>query len=113
MNKLLWIWQLPQSILGLILIKVFDGVRYQDYWISDKIKAGISLGDYIIVPLNTSKITLTHERAHRRQSLYLEIFYLLVIGLPSFIASRTITDYHKYYNFYTEKSADKIAGIKR
>jgi hypothetical protein len=61
---------------------------------------------------------MEHEWGHSQQSKYLGPLYLLIIGIPSFLwAAITIFSYRvlgrklKYYKFYTERWADKIAGI--
>lgn len=118
-NVLLYLWQLPQNILGWILYIYFGGNR-KEVSISDDIsvylirsnrqKNGISLGKYIIVNQFFSKADIAHEMGHCRQSLYLGWFYLLVIGLPSIIWALWWNQCRgiDYSSFYTEKWADKL-----
>lgn len=142
-NALLYIWQLPQNILGLILLLFY---KYEDNVVTAKngnkiyfskyMTGGISLGKYSIInsyyagyksktkPLLTTKEILKldvvkHEAlGHGTQSRYLGPFYLLVIGLPGIIWAwiyGKIIPYTKngYYVFYTEKWADKLGGVIR
>ena len=58
-----------------------------------------------------------HEYGHTLQSKKLGPLYLLVIGLPSLIWAGCFDDWrakhHKsYYDFYTERWANKLSGVK-
>lgn len=142
-NILLYIWQLPQNLLGLILLLFY---KYEDnvvttsngnkVYFSRNMAGGISLGKYSIInsyyagyksktkPLLTTEEILKldvvkHEAlGHGTQSKYLGPLYLLVIGLPSLIWAwmyGTLIPYTQngYYVFYTEKWADKLGGVIR
>lgn len=120
---LLYLWQLPQNILGLIL-RLFwrqdNTVLYKDkvVRICRSFPGGISLGDTVIVnrfPFNKETWnTVKHEWGHTKQSLYLGPLYLIVIGIPSLVWACT----HKWITkksyswFYTESWANKLGGIK-
>lgn len=135
-DALLYIWQLPQNIIGLFVIlftnpeKKIKMDNGNILYIADKMSGGISLGKYSIINsyytincktdediknLDVSK----HEAiGHGLQSRYLGPLYLLVIGLPSIIWAwmyGSIIPYTKngYYVFYTEKWADKLGGVIR
>ena len=116
-----YLWQLPQNLLGLLIVwvmspgeeQVFRGCRILR---SEKMRGGISLGRYIVISKQFSNpVTDRHEWGHTRQSMLLGPFYLPVIGLPSLLwaawwkPGRTVG----YYSFYTEKWADRLAGIRR
>ena len=124
MNFLKYLWQLPQNLIGLImsLILKSKGCKTEVYknniiitrWNN---QSGLSLGKYIFVSPTASKYVIKHEYGHSEQSLRLGWFYLLVIGLPSLIWCNCFENYrlkHKksYYSFYTEKWANKLAGLK-
>lgn len=132
-NFLRLLWELPQSLLGFILFQ-FYGVGcqcmeapYGDVRIlySERMRGGISLGRFIILPwkyrYNSSSYvrdTISHEYGHTRQSLYLGWFYLIVIGLPSLLWAWAHSTFKRlqeisYYDFYTEKNADKLGGVRR
>lgn len=67
---------------------------------------------------DTSK-GISHEAiGHAQQSRWLGWLYLLIIGLPSITWAgihriKRVAERWSYYDFYTEKWADKIAGVKR
>ena len=129
---LLYIWQLPQNILGLLVI-LFTGARYNDisydksenfWWATRCGRFGVSLGEYIIFgPGPVSCITLKHEQGHQKQSIYLGPLYLIIIGLPSVIGNIFDRLFHKkwsiskkilwYYKQPWEAWADKLGGVKR
>lgn len=116
LNFILYIWQLPQNLLG-ILVKIFTKakpIEHIHYW---KYNSGLSLGKYIFVNKNASFNTIFHEEGHQKQSLYLGWLYLIIIGLPSIIWATLKTlglfSNISYYKFYTEAWADKLSNIKR
>ena len=135
MNKFLKcirnIWEFPQKILALVIIKVLSAKQcgeYQDAklyrW---KLKGGMSLSNIIFIPFDFNdeqkkeiyyQNYVKHEYGHSIQSKYIGIFYLLIIGLPSIIWAGCFEKYRKkhnksYYDFYTERFADKLGGVER
>ena len=119
-NKLIWLWCLPQNLCGLALKKFTKAEKCGDFY-HYNIKCGsISLGEYIFLCPNhwDDLETQLHEKGHYKQSLCLGWLYLFVIGIPSLIWAGCFEWYRKkhnvsYYDFYTEKWADKLAGIER
>ena len=131
-NIIMYLWQLPQNIAGAILfcsystftdvIVVDEGTSVSVY---TSIKGGLSLGAFSFLQKgyyrNPSKYvekTILHTKGHRKQSRILGPLYLLAIGLPSVIweALRTCFKCFRkkdYYSFFTEKWADKLAGVER
>ena len=120
---LLYIWQLPQNLLGLLVILVtkakkdeWDGIIYYD----GKLSGGVSLGNYIIVDRRfyNDTNTIHHENGHQYQSRILGWLYLILIGIPSGIGNliwRIPVVYTKY-NYYKqpwEAWADALGGVKR
>ena len=118
---LLYLWQLPQNLLGLVLTRIMGPGPVREYrnarvLLSEKMSGGISLGRYIIISSGfDSPDTARHEWGHCRQSLMLGPCYLLVIGLPSLLwaAWWKPGKQRGYFTFYTERWADRLAGIKR
>lgn len=127
---LLYLWCLPQNLLGLLLIAFYRPERMHimengnRIYFATRMKGGISLGKYSIVnvghyrhDINESlkRDTVRHEAiGHARQSLYLGWFYLLVIGLQSALhAVLCKCKNHNYHDMWFEKWADKLAGVKR
>lgn len=125
MKYLLFLHQLPQNLLGLLVYlvnvksvkKVYDctlGIWfYTAKHVSD---TGISLGRFIFLDSDnyTSIESIKHERGHQIQSLYLGWLYLLVIGLPSVIGNilHRFIKFDYYYQLW-EKSADRLGGVQR
>ena len=127
MNKILdiilYLWQLPQNLAGLLLVLVLkpeDSYQFNRarLYYATRMRGGISLGRYIIVRSamrDYSGRTEWHEYGHSRQSMFLGPLYLLVIGLPSLLWAAVWQPGHgsSYYDFYTEKWADKLGGVDR
>ena len=120
---LLYLWQLPQNLLWLLLVTILrpedcydlEGVRL---CYASRMKGGISLGRYIIirdVMKDYTGATERHELGHAKQSRMLGWFYILVIGLPSLIwAAWWNRDRDcSYYSFYTERWADRLGDVHR
>jgi len=126
---LLWVWQFPQHLLALVLVKITDATRlpykrsvyvYDGYpWLS-----GVSLGWYIFLPERKLIVsTILHEEGHSKQSLMFGPLYLLVIGIPSVCNNLWDRWFHKswssgkrqhwYYNRYPEAWADRLGGVER
>lgn len=124
-----WIWQLPQNLIGIIVIlfnKLFGGVEIYNYngikyYILKHVNdCAVSLGDYILLDSDRcihSK-TIKHEHGHQMQSLKLGWLYLIIIGLPSAIGNllfriKWIKNKYNYYNQPWESWADKLGGVIR
>ena len=121
-NTLLYIWQVPQNLIGLLLRLIYKGNDDKSNGIivrrSLNMRGGISRGRYIIVNQFARDKTIYHELGHCRQSMYLGWLYLLVIGIPSIVWAGLYGSIIKpttngYYKFYTEKWADKLGNVKR
>ena len=133
-KTLLYIWQLPQNLVGLLLVAIYKPEHMHIMGNGNKIyysaamHGGISLGKYSIVHTSHYRLsvndslkrdTVRHEaEGHAQQSRWLGWAYLLVIGLPSVIWAGLYgwlvpPSENGYYKFYTEKWADKLAGIER
>ena len=127
MKLLQTLWQLPQYILGVILIRLLDAeyrctlknnvklYSFQHIFIS-----GCGLGRHILLEEKYLKspgasTTIKHEYGHCNQSLLLGWIYLIIIGLPStclnLIARKNKWVYSHYYDFYTESWANKWGGV--
>lgn len=132
-SLLLYLWQLPQNLAGLIVLLVNhnnwlyhtilirteqdETIVIPKHFIVDHLAdAGVSLGKYIIFDADTvvRPIDYAHEKGHQKQSLYLGWLYLIVIGIPSGIHN-LINRKKKcnYYHFWTEAWADKLGGVQR
>jgi uncharacterized protein YjaZ len=129
MKTLFWtLWQLPQVILGWIVIialrakKVTYHAGIPVYKTTNKVISGGGLGMMIFLNetyfmTRASEVTVAHEYGHCRQSRILGWLYLIVVGIPSLsnnIRSRFDKKVQKtYYTRYPEKWADKLGNVKR
>ena len=128
-ETLLYLWQLPQNLAGLLLVAVFGWCSPIDYrgnnhrlpsslvFIREKMRGGISLGRYIIMNdrLSDDIRVYQHERGHSIQSMILGPLYLFVIGIPSILWAAWWNEDRgvSYYSFYTERWADYLGGVNR
>lgn len=136
---LLYLWQLPQNLLGLFLLlydngfninvikfcrDIYDNIVYYH----SSTGGAVSLGNYIIIDSGNwidppYMKTIHHERGHQKQSLYLGPLYLLIIGIPSLTGNLIDRYCHKdwdydkaekwYYSLPWEKWADKLGDVNR
>lgn len=121
---MLWIWQLPQNLVALIMLLVLQGETKHRlgsirFYFLRTFPGGITLGEYIIVGTKQN-LTVRHEFGHVLQSRYLGPLYLSVVGLCSLLHAWLngvigCCDRHPegYYHFWTEKWADRLAAINR
>lgn len=116
----IWAWCLPQMLAGLVVKIVTKAKKAGDHYEYRVQRGSVSLGTYVFICPNHigDDTVLLHEKGHSRQSLYLGWMYPFVIGIPSLMwacAFGRIKKRHNidYYEFYTEKWADKLAGIDR
>ena len=126
-NVLLYIWQLPQNLLGLLVIFFSKAKPNEDGFFTGvyftKCNFGVSLGSYIILNKDIIMNDILHERGHQEQSLYLGWLYLIIIGLPSACGNLYDRWFHKnwtyleryrwYYSLPWEHWADKLGDVKR
>jgi hypothetical protein len=140
LRVMLWVWQLPQNLLGLLLIRILKARRViqgQASFNKDvrrafgfkrvglgKILSGVSLGSYIIVSEGASPRVMSHEYGHCMQSKLFGPLCLLLVGVPSCLFNNVWDRLmHKswpderriewYYSRYPEKWADKLGGVSR
>lgn len=114
------IWQFPQHLLALLIIKITKATYKENYKgakIYNASITGISLGQYIIVSEDVSENTIKHEYGHTKQSYLLGPLYLIVVGLPSIVMNilsrMRILDNRKYYIRWPESWADELGEVKR
>ena len=137
-NIILWIWQLPQNLIGFLLTRnpkayfmyeCNDKKKIKAYFTSNVFGCGVSLGNYVILDYDnyyhvSVYKTINHEHGHQKQSLYLGWLYLLVVGFTSAVFNNLWDRlFHKnwksskrikwYYSRFPEKWADKLGGVER
>lgn len=122
-NVIGFIWGFPQNLLGLIgyiVCRMFnwDFKVYKNcpVIITHSNVGSISLGIFLFISEDESFL-VNHEYGHTLQSLILGPLYLLVIGIPSLIWAGCFEKYRQkynksYYDFYTEKWANKLVGLQ-
>ena len=118
---LLLFWQLPQMLVALIMIPFLGKLElvasrhFNFCFKGEKMKGGISLGPicYVSKSLSHDKESVAHELdGHTMDSKILGPFYLLLIGIPSILwAWLYDPTKHCYYDFYTERWANKHAKL--
>lgn len=113
LNILLFIWQLPQIIIG-FFVRLFTGATKNGDYYNWKSNTGLSLSSYFMfVYANASETVKLHEYGHSIQSKILGWFYLIIIGLPSLIWACIWKKTGKsYYWFYTESWANILGGVE-
>lgn len=123
-SVLMYLWQLPQNIVGLLVIWFTKAKpnKAAMHVYQTKYRMGVSLGNYIILgPCSTTDVM--HEQGHMLQSRKLGILYLLVIGLPSITFNIYDRLFHCkwsankrikwYYSLPWEAWADRLGGVRR
>ena len=117
---LLTLWQLPQFIVSLVMMpflgdlkKIRDG-HYNMCFIGKEMLGGISLGPFSYVSPNSARsdAIIAHEfDGHSVDSKIWGPLYLLVVGIPS-LMNAAFGFTKCYYDFYTERWANKHAGLE-
>ncbi len=113
-----WIWCFPQMYVGLLVKIVTRAKKDGDHYRYNVNSGSVTLGTFIFLcptHWDDDKV-LRHEKGHTVQSYYLGWLYLFVIGLPSLIWCGCFEKYRQkhgisYHDFYTERWANKIAGL--
>lgn len=124
--SLLFVWQILQNIIALAMMPFLGEKRVIEYnkdkhcfvIEGEKMSGGISLGSFIYLSRYSAKqkTSIMHELGHVADSHLFGPLYLFVIGLPSILWA-VLHTYCKvfskrcYYSFYTEKRANKNAGV--
>lgn len=119
---LLFVWQLPQNLvaIAILLFSKTEGViAYRHYCFAlktrmPKMAGGVSLGSFALISPSEAQNerTVRHELdGHTVDSKILGPLYLLVIGLPSVLHLVFYKGRGDYYDFYTERWANKHAGL--
>lgn len=116
---LLYIWQLPQNLLGLAYLMLNSGCkpifnqRRANFYILPESRSSVSLGMYVFISKYDSitEAVYDHEYGHCIQSQILGPLYLIIIGIPSGLHALLYNPAGNYYSFYTESWANKLGGI--
>lgn len=119
------LWQLPQTMVAICyywylemndkLMMVYEETDEHGIYVKST-PGSVTLGPYIFLSPKAGARTIRHESGHVRQSRYLGPLYLIVIGIPSMVWAMTykrLAPGRSYFWFYTERWADRLAGIAR
>lgn len=114
----LFLWQLPQNIVALVMLPFLGKlklVKYHKYCFAfeaKRMKGAISLGSFIFLSPYSAKreTTIAHEYGHVVWSWKLGWGYLLIVGLPS-ILNAWFGFTECYYSWFPERWANKSAGL--
>ena len=125
LTALLYLWQLPQVIVSLfLLIFLHDVSRYTNdhtgmtVWkVEHSFRACWSMGPFVFIARKQPDRIYRHETGHSVQSLYLGLFFLIVVGIPSAILYEIRRSQKKdndwYHSHYPENWADNLGGVDR
>lgn len=124
---LMYLWQLPQNLLGLAVVKLSNAYKITasgepwNVWYETHRQFGISLGDYRIIYMGCSIEDRKHEYGHTLQSRKLGWLYLIIIGIPSITFNKWDCLFHRkwstydrirwYYSKPWEKWADELGNV--
>ena len=119
-------WQLPQYLLGLVVLQWNDHKQYRKtsyknktiYFMDDEFySSGVSFGEIILIRgiPNMCQMKIQHEYGHSVQSEYFGPLYLIVIGIPSVLRVlwyRGDKENRDYYGGYPENWANRLGGVE-
>ncbi len=121
---LLFLWQLTQNLVALLVMPFLGKLTFVDYrhycvgfagTRFPKNADGVSLGSFAFFhpDMSDDDFTIRHEMdGHTVDSKIFGPLYLFVIGIPSMMHILFIKKGADYYNFYTERRANKHAGLE-
>lgn len=118
--SIMFLWQLPQNIVALIMLPFLGKMKLIKYDLyafvfeCEKMNGGISLGNFIFLSPNLAKkeTSILHELGHTLDSHRYSWLYLFIIGIPSICWAMFKPADSCYYDFFTERRANKNAGLK-
>ena len=120
---LLFLWQLPQNLVALIIMPFMGKltrVDYRHFCLGyacsrfPKRGSGVSLGSFAFFhpDMADDDFTIRHEMdGHTMDSKIFGPLYLFVIGIPSILHILLVKKEKNYYDFYTERRANRHARL--
>lgn len=123
MEFILNLWEIIQNLLGWLEVK-FNNPTFAHSFGDTKIyymtyDDSHCIGKYIFINKESDEHTIIrHEYGHRIQSRMLGPLYMLVIYIPSYLHFVFWMLYHEYdwteyYDFYTERWADRLSKKRK
>jgi hypothetical protein len=128
----LFIWELPQNLLGFIVFLIMKGrkkivttEKEAHRLFIETTNTGVSLGWFVFwTPAGNRFQYLTndcrmHESGHALQSVKFGPLYLIIVGIPSLSRVAYSKWYYRkyrrgwknYFNGFPENRADKLGGV--
>lgn len=121
------IWGFPQTLVGFVIFllhlraphSMFHGAVLTRWPRAGSVSLGlfIFVSDRVVKPDQRQRLC-RHEYGHCIQSLIFGPFYLIVMGLPSFVWAMLPAakrwrqrKAYNYYRFFTERFADYLADM--
>lgn len=121
LSVLLWLWQLPQNIVGLVYARLSKSQLiarwgHVAFYRHNSKYGSVSLGDFIFLSQHAARKTMLHEYGHHRQSLRFGPLYLIVVGLPSVtwatLRSMGFFKSKSYFWLWCEKWANDLGAVQ-
>ncbi len=120
---ILFIWQLPQNIIGLCIwafSREKQLIAYRNYCFAfcvalPHVAGGVSLGSFAFIApacLHNERIIRHEVDGHTVDSKIFGPLYLFIIGIPSLTHLLLHKPAENYDNFYTERWANRHAGLQ-
>lgn len=128
----LFVWELPQNILGLLVFfvmkykrKIVRVEKEAQHLFIETPHTGVSLGWFVLWTPEGNRFShllndcRMHEYGHAKQSAMLGPLYLIIVGIPSLSRVFYRRWYKKnygckwehYYDGFPENWADKLGGV--
>ena len=120
---ILFLWQLPQNLVALAVLPFIGKLRVvarRNYCIGvagsrfPDNASGVSLGNFAIFHPDSIRddFTIRHEMdGHAVDSMIFGPLYLFIIGIPSVLHLLFMKKGGDYYDFWTERRANRFARI--
>lgn len=116
-----FIWQLPQNLVAILMLPFLGKLRLISFkklcfaFEGENMRGGISLGNFAFLSprLSRDAASVAHEQeGHTHDSKLFGPLYLFVIGLPSLIHAWLYDKSTCYYDFWTERRANRFANVE-
>ena len=116
-----FIWQLPQNLVAILMLPFLGKLKLISFkklcfaFEGENMKGGISLGNFAFLSprLSRDAASVAHEQeGHTHDSKLFGPLYLFVIELPSLIHAWLYDKNTCYYDFWTERRANRFANVE-
>lgn len=116
-----FIWQLPQNLVAILMLPFLGKLKLISFkklcfaFEGENMIGGISLGNFAFLSprLSRDAASVAHEQeGHTHDSKLFGPLYLFVIELPSLIHAWLYDKNTCYYDFWTERRANRFANVE-